>query len=74
MRRVLVDDDDAVRGLRDDIGLVQLRAGGAQRISSRPALVLRRRAPRARAAAALEGCKRRLGEAAAPIGGAPAPR
>ena len=32
MRRVLVDDDDAVRGLGDDIGLVQLGAGGAQRI------------------------------------------
>ena len=31
MRRVLVDDDDAVRGLRDDIGLVQLRARDAER-------------------------------------------
>jgi len=28
---VLVDDDDAVRRLRDDVGLVQLRPGGAER-------------------------------------------
>ena len=30
MRGVLIDDDDAVVGLRDDIGVVQLRAGDAQ--------------------------------------------
>ncbi len=32
MRRVLVDDDDAVVGLRDDIGVVQLGPRGAERI------------------------------------------
>src|SRR5947199_6541768 len=26
MRRMLIDDNDAVAGLRDDVGLVQLRA------------------------------------------------
>ena len=31
MRGVLVDDDDAVAGLRDDVGVVQLRARRAQR-------------------------------------------
>ena len=31
MRGVLVDDDYAVAGLRDDIGLVQLRARSAER-------------------------------------------
>ena len=31
MRRVLVDDDDAVAGLRDDVGAVDLRARGAER-------------------------------------------
>ena len=31
VRRVLVDDDDAVARLGDDIVLVQLRAGGAER-------------------------------------------
>ena len=31
VRGVLVDDDDAVAGLGDDIGLVQLGAGGAER-------------------------------------------
>ena len=32
MRRVLIDDDDAVGGLRDDVGLVQLRPRRAERI------------------------------------------
>ncbi len=31
MRGVLVDDDEAVAGLRDDVGLVHLRARGAER-------------------------------------------
>ena len=31
VRRVLVDDDDRVARLRDDVGLVQLRARGAER-------------------------------------------
>ena len=31
MRRVLIDDDDAVRRLRHDIGFVQLRARDAKR-------------------------------------------
>ena len=36
MRGVLVDEDDAGRGLRDDVGPVQLRARGAE-----PCLCLR---------------------------------
>jgi hypothetical protein len=32
MRRMLVDDDDAVRGLRDDIGRMQLRPRRAERV------------------------------------------
>src|SRR6185437_16497667 len=32
MRGVLVDDDDAALGLRDDIGVVKLRPRGAERI------------------------------------------
>ena len=35
MRRVLVDDDDAVGGLGDDVGLMHLRARGTQRIGLR---------------------------------------
>ena len=45
MRRVLVDNDEAFSGLRDDIGLVDLRARRAQRKFIRMRL----------------GCGRRLG-------------
>ena len=37
MRRVLVDDDEAVARLRDDVGFVQLRARGAERRLAAPA-------------------------------------
>ena len=35
MRRMLIDDDDAVRRLGDDIGVVQLRARHTQRSTVR---------------------------------------
>ena len=35
MRGVLVDDDDGMAGLGDDIGLVELGAGGAERVGQR---------------------------------------
>ena len=64
VRGVLVDDDDAVAGLRDDIGLVHLRARGAER----PVEQVGRRlgdldARVGRRAADIEGRLRRFGKA-----------
>ena len=41
MGRVLVDEDDPVAGLGDDVGLVELGAGGTQRVIVRQGLHLR---------------------------------
>ena len=72
VRRVLVDDDDAVRGLGDDVILVHLRPRRAER--SREVALIRRRGRRRRGERDFgEARLRRLGEPRRRGRGAPVP-
>ena len=59
--RMLIDDDDAVLGLCDDIGTMQLRAGGAQRRLPGLGLALMG------CSAAVGGRNRQIGQARLPV-------
>src|ERR1700674_1442613 len=62
MRRVLIDHDKAVAGLRDDIGLVNLCPGRAKRTVKQIGRRLRLEANVRGRRADIEGCLARLGQ------------